>query len=113
MTYAITLIRSKSGARDDMLKYLLNLKDKTNLLSLLKLNREINLDEDCISIEECFISFGWPDFVLLLRGNNVELLKYAIIEIRNNAKTDLETSTIVCTTDKELDEIKGKMIEGI
>jgi hypothetical protein len=113
MTYAITLIRSKSGARDDMFKYLLNLKDKNNLLALLKSNGEINLDDDSISIEECFISFGWPDFVLLLHGNNVELLKYAIIEIRNNAETDLETSTIVCTTDKELDRVKRKIIESV
>lgn len=101
MTDAITLIKGKIGLRDETLRFLTELQ-KRGL-------------SNKVTIQKCYVSFGWPDFILLLNGKNVELIKNAIIEIRDlvNEETgdNLETSTIICTTQKEIEDEKNKMLK--
>jgi len=104
MTYAITLIKGETGKREQTLKYLTDLKDD--------LERQKTLLGEGVCIKECYISFGWPDFVLLVNGNNVELLKSTIVKLRDLASNDplrdnLETSTIICMTKDEIDAATG------
>jgi hypothetical protein len=95
MTYAITLIKGESGNREGTFN------------CLTKMKRQKDPFENTVRIKECFISFGWPDFILLMKGDNVELLKDAIIKLRKKVYEEigdrLETSTIVCSTKKEVE----------
>jgi hypothetical protein len=95
MTFAITLIKCAAGKRENALGILLDLKEL------------YEFEKDYIKIHECYISFGWPDFVLFLEGKNVELLKKTIVDIRDKVSSgdggDLETSTIICTTKKDME----------
>ncbi|HYW01830.1 MAG TPA: hypothetical protein VE862_10180 [Candidatus Acidoferrum sp.] len=108
MTYALTLVKGNPKYRESTLT-LLN-----------KLNQDPSLANDYeTSIERVFISFGWPDFIMLLKGPNVELLKMAVVYIRDKASANgdnLETSTIICTTTAELSEkkeaLKKKLTES-
>ena len=72
------------------------------------------MKENRIQIKEVFISFGWPDLILLIKSNNVELIKSSIIELRDlvakSHDDNIETSTIICTTIDDLDVIKGKKV---
>jgi len=100
MTYAITLIKGETAKREQTLSLLMDLKEQKDLLG------------NGVYIKEIFISFGWPDFVLLLRGNNVELLKDSIVKIRDlvyngEPNDNLETSTIICMTLDEIEDAKA------
>jgi len=107
MTYAMTLVKGETGKREDTLEYLLKLKDQVDPFG------------NTVKIDRCLISFGWPDFVLLLRGENVELLKGAIIELRDlvlkKFENNLETSTIICMDQDEILKAKDivKKIGGV
>jgi hypothetical protein len=95
MTYALTLVKGISSKREETLNQLNQLKNSPDF------KRKTGID-----IREVFISFGWPDIILLMKGNNVELLKSAIVELRsyleNNHTDIIETSTIICTTTEEI-----------
>jgi hypothetical protein len=108
MTHAITLVKCASGRREDALKIMLDLKRERDLKEKQKAP-----DRDTVIINECYISFGWPDFVLVLDGDNVELLKKAIVDIRTEVFRrkggHLETSTIICTTELEIQNAKKKI----
>ena len=101
MTYSITLIKGESGKRERTF----------NLLA--RLAKEKDPFGCKVRIRDCFISFGWPDFILLLEGNNIELLKYAIVHLRERVLDEtgdtLETSSIVCTTKSEVDAARKKI----
>lgn len=101
MTYAITMVKCERDKRNEALEFLINLKTKENPF------------ENGVSIDGCYISFGWPDYVLLLGGLNVELLKDAIMLIRNRALSanagNLETSSIICTTVDEINDALEKI----
>lgn len=99
MTYALILVKGKSHLRDKTLKLLSDLKDN-----------ELFEKNNNVDIVEVFISFGWPDIILLIKGKNVEVIKLAIVRIRDrvfrNHKDTVETSTIICTTLKEIEKVK-------
>ncbi len=62
------------------------------------------------SIEKVFVSFGWADFIVIINGNNIELIKESIIRIRSDLQglgDYIETSSIMCTTSKEIKEMKN------
>ena len=64
-----------------------------------------------VEIEKVLISFGWPDFILLMKSDNVELIKHAIVTIRDRAAAsgdNVETSTIICVTQEEIDKKIGE-----
>ncbi len=94
MTYALVLIKGKGSQRESSLSLLEKLAEDAEFS---KNNR--------VKIEKVFVSFGWPDVVLLIRSANVELIKHAIVLLRDKlAKNgdDVDTSTIICTTTKEI-----------
>ena len=94
MTYAIAMIKGKPKARE-----------KTQNLFML-LSKDTNFaNKTSVEIKEVFLSFGSPDFVLILKGPNVELLKQAIITIREESAKigdEIQTSTLICTTQEEI-----------
>ncbi len=98
MTYAITLVKCEISKRNEALELLTNLKKQKDPFG------------NKVRIKEFYISFGWPDFVLLLRGNNIELLKDSIVLIRRKyfdiTKKNLETSTLICTTTTDIKKAK-------
>lgn len=97
MTYGLILVKGISNKREKTLQVLEGL---TTDQSYSKLTGT--------KIKNVFVSFGWPDIVLVIQGNNIELIKNSIIRIRDlvgKHGDNLETSTIICTT---LDEIKEK-----
>jgi hypothetical protein len=100
MTYALVLVKGKAVQREDSLSFLEELSKDTKFS-----------EETHVKIERIFISFGWPDFVLLLKSENVELIKHAIVVIRDllakNGDT-IETSTLVCATQEEIEEKRRK-----
>lgn len=96
MTYGLILIKGSSEKRRD-----------TRLL-LQELSKANDFERSTgVKIEKVLISFGWPDFILLVKAENVELIKHAIVTIRGLAtkKGDtIETSTVICVTQQELDK---------
>ena len=103
MTYALILAKGISKKRDLTLSKLIKLKDDKTFFSNTK-----------TKIEQVFVSFGWPDIIILLKADNVELLKNSIIKLRaivSKHGDNLETSTIICTTLAEL-ESKNKKSEN-
>jgi hypothetical protein len=98
MTYAFVLIKGKSTARDGSLSYLESL-----------IGNETFAKEHRVSVDKVFISFGWPDIIILLKSENVELIKNSIVDIRDklSARGDsVDTSTIICTTSQEIKDRK-------
>lgn len=95
LTYALTLIKGKTGKREQSISLLNSLKKDPNFTK-----------DNGVEIKELFISFGWPDIILLLKSENVELIKRLIVILREKAATigdDLTTSSIICTTQDEMD----------
>lgn len=81
-----------------------------NILNDIKENGDFQ-DRNGIKIEEIFMSFGWSDFIILLKSNNVEMIKISINELSkltNVEGNNIATSTIICST---LDEFKEKQEE--
>ncbi|MEM2940284.1 MAG: hypothetical protein QW304_01865 [Thermoproteota archaeon] len=96
MTYALILAKGRPGKREETLAFLNDLK------------KDQDLKKDYgVVIEKVFISFGWPDFILLVCSENVELIKASIVAIRDRVSKNgdnLETATIICTTEDEIRE---------
>ena len=96
MTYALTLIKGKTGKREEII----------NLFN--KYKRDPNFQKaHGVEIKELLISFGWPDIILVLHSKNIELIKRFIVLLRDKATDigdDLTTSTIICTTQEEMTE---------
>ncbi len=98
MTYAITLIKGESAKREKTRSFLEKLKDDNGFHK-----------NNGVTIERVFLCFGWPDLVLLLRGENVELINHALINLRRDLEANgdnIETSTLICTTKGALEEKK-------
>ncbi|MCV0430703.1 hypothetical protein [Nitrosopumilus sp.] len=94
MTYGLILVKGISNKRDQTLTLL----DKL-------IGDQSYKNQTGTEIEHVFVSFGWPDIVLLIKGENIELIKNSIIRIRDlvgEHGDNLETSTIICTTISEL-----------
>jgi hypothetical protein len=104
MTYAITLVKCATGEREHVLKILLELKKG-------------EFYKGKVSIDKCYISFGWPDFILVFRGENVELIKATIVDIRaiilKGERSHLETSTIICTTQEDINTAMDENIKDL
>lgn len=96
MTYGLVLVKGKSEKIDSTLK------------ALQKIAKEGNVDgESGAQLVNVFLSFGWPDFVLMLKAKNIEQIRYAIGAIRERLEKHgdyIETSTIICSTSEELKE---------
>ena len=94
MTYALILIKGKTGKRETTLSSLIEMqKAKTNLAG--------------VRIEKVFLTFGWPDFLILMRSENIERIRYAIKVIRDKIAEHgdfIETSTIICSTPEEMEK---------
>jgi hypothetical protein len=103
MTYALTLIKGKSTCREDSLSLLRELSKGDTFAK-----------GNHVTIEQVYVSFGLPDFVVVLKSENVELIKHAIVVIRKalaEKGDDVDTSTIVCATPEELEQKVGKWSE--
>lgn len=104
MTYGLVLIKGNSGKRDTTLKYLENLKDNKTFIKKFG------------TVTEVFISFGWPDFIIIIKSINIECLKSGIVELREKLEKtgdNIETSTIVCSTKNDIEEVTKKIGESI
>lgn len=100
MTYGLVLVKGKSEKIDSTLKALQELAEKKDIK-----------DETGAQLVNVFLSFGWPDFVLVLKARNIEQIRYAIGAIRKRLEDHgdyVETSTIICSTPKELKEKRRK-----
>jgi hypothetical protein len=100
MTYALVLIKGKSSQRESSLSLLENLAKDSEFSKATG-----------VKIEKVFVSFGWPDIILLIRSANVELIKNAIVELREKLSKngdDADTSTIICTTTNEMKKKRRK-----
>src|ERR687895_1039565 len=99
MTYALTLVKGMPQKREKTLSLLTKLKD----------DKEFK-EKSGVEIRNLFISFGWPDIILLMKANNVELLKSSIVELRDiiakSHRDNIETSTIICTTPDDINRSK-------
>lgn len=105
MTYALTLIKGKTGKREQTL----------SLLDSLKKDQEFQ-QKNGVEIREVLISFGWPDIIVFLKSENVELIKRAIVIIREKAAKNgdnLTTSSIICTTKEEMEKKIKKWGESL
>jgi len=64
-------------------------------------------------VDQVFISFGWPDFIVLVKSENIEKAKNAIVYLRNllsrKAGDNCETSSIVCVKKRDIDEMASKL----
>lgn len=98
MTYGLVLVKGKSARREGTLSFLEKLAKDSEFTRT-----------HGVKIEKLFISFGWPDFVLLMNGENVELIKHGIVVIRELLEKNgdsVDTSTIICTTQSSIAEKK-------
>ena len=105
MTYAIAMMKGIPVYRDKSLKYLSNLEKSKDFCM-----------ETGTLLENVFISFGWPDFIILLQSENVELIKEAIVKLRDDIKEEvgdnIETSTIICSTLEEIEKRKEEFFSN-
>lgn len=105
MTYAIAMMKGIPSYREKSLNYLSNLER----------NEEFH-GETGTSLENVFVSFGWPDFIILLKSENVELIKEAIVKLRDDIKEEIddniETSTIICSTLEEIEKRKKEFFSN-
>lgn len=98
MTYAICMIKGLPEKRERTREFL----EKTSKTDSLK--------SIGVSVPSVFVSFGWPDFVVILEAENVELIKEAIVRLREDLQKNEEiedtisTSTIICTTQEEINK---------
>jgi hypothetical protein len=100
MTYALTLVKGKAEKRDLTLSKFISIRKSDELEK-----------KSGARIEKVFSSFGWPDFVLLIKAKNIEQIRYAINIIRKEVAKHgdyIETSSIICSTP---DEMKKKRKE--
>jgi len=106
MTYAITMMKGIPTYRENTLTVLTNLENDGSFYRTTG-----------VSIESVFVSFGWPDFILLLKSENVELIKEAIIKLRQDLEIEtkdiIETSTIICSDLEEIQKKKKDFFSGI
>lgn len=102
MTYGLILVKSKTGKKDLTL---------TTLADMMKKDLRAHPDT---RIEKVFLSFGWPDFVLLIKAKNIEQIRYMISNIREKLASQgdyIETSTIICSTPDEMKEKRREWAE--
>lgn len=96
MTYAVVMVKGTPDKRE------------TTRALFEKLATDTDFEKGFgTKVDKWFVSFGWPDFVLILEANNVELIKHSIVEIRNRAATagdNIETSTLICMEQKQIDK---------
>ena len=105
MTFALVLIEGKTGKREESI----------DLFNKLKKDRDFEKKHG-VFIEKILISFGWPYIILLLKSQNIELIKNLIVILREKAikiGDDLTTSSIICTTQEEMDAEIKKWGKGI
>jgi hypothetical protein len=76
------------------------------------------MKEEEPKILEVFLSMGWPDMVLLIKGDQVldiqskiNRIKYALRNREEAYKDLVDTSTIVCIEENEREQIKKEMSE--
>lgn len=87
MPHAIVYIRSNTENRELLLSEFKKLSDDPTL-------KQLN-----ITIENVLVSFGWPDYILVLDSKGgLDSLKESILFIRNlfsKAGVPIETSTVI------------------
>jgi hypothetical protein len=89
-------VKGEPGKREETLSFLQKLSNDDGFRN-----------DQGVKIEEIFISFGWPDFIIMMSGSNVELLKNAIVVLRDLLEKNgdsINTSTIICTTQESIEE---------
>lgn len=93
---------------------LLNGKDwraTRSALERLSKNRDSPLTDWGVIVEGFTECFGWPDFIVTLWGANVELIKSAIIILRDECG-GAYTSTYIGVTEDERKQ-KGEELRGV
>jgi hypothetical protein len=97
-------VKGEPGKREETLSFLQKVSNK----------RELQRKHG-VNIEQIFISFGWPDFIIMMSGKNVELLKNAIVILRDMLEKNgdsINTSTIICTTQESIEEKKREWLKS-
>ena len=97
MTFAICMIKGLPEKREATHAFLEDMFETKTL------------ESKGVKMSQLYISFGWPDFISILEADNVELIKNAIVDLReelknNEIKDKISTSSIICTTQKEIKE---------
>jgi len=105
MTYAIAMMKGIPVYREKSLNYLSKLENNKDFY-----------EQTGTSLECVFVCFGWPDFIILLKSENVELIKEAIVKLREDIKREIEdnieTSTIICSTLEEIEKRKKEFFSN-
>ncbi|MGA2522515.1 MAG: hypothetical protein ABSF65_00010 [Candidatus Bathyarchaeia archaeon] len=94
MPYAVTYLRIGSSSSELASE------------SLEKFSESAELKNLHVEIEKILLSFGYPDFIIIIKGPNLELLKNGLLLIRDYLNKrgikEVETSTIVGLTIEEM-----------
>jgi len=103
MTYALIMIKGLPQTR-------LALKDYLN-----ELQKDDKFQKkNGFEIQNVLLSFGWPDYIILVHSSNVELIQNCIISLQSKIEEIddcISTSTIVCTTHEELENKQKEWAE--
>jgi len=98
MPVGYVMIKGQAKYREDILRYLQSLIN----------NREFTRKSGGI-VRDVVATFGWPDFIVAIYSTNIELIKNAIVLIRDMMESlienvQIETSTIVGVSSYEVEE---------
>lgn len=95
MTIGLILVRSNPGRREHSLSGLEEIQGDKKFQK-----------QNGFLIKDIYVSFGWPDFVIMLDAKNVARIKNGIVKIRKRLLDDcgdgVETSTIICSSISEI-----------
>jgi len=89
------MIRTASGKREKVL----------DILRQFRLYPRFTMSQGTV-ITSVTPVFGWPDFIMILRANNLELMKSTIVNLRillESRGHKIQTSTIVGTSEEEIE----------
>jgi len=95
MPYALTLIRVKKETREIAFSCLQNLTMDSSLKG--------------VKIIQVLLSLGWPDFIIMLKAPDVQLLQQAVLQIRKNLAekgTEIDTTTLIALSIEEIEKQK-------
>lgn len=108
MTYALVMIRGKPDKLEGTQQYLEELMQNPK--------KEELKNTLSTEVQKVFISFGWPDFIILIHSANAELIRQSVIYIREGVKVhddSIDTTTVICTTTKELEKKREEWVASI
>ncbi len=103
MTYALVMMKGLPQTRIALKEYLIELQGDKKFQ-----------EKNGFEIEKVMLSFGWPDYIILVHSSNVELIQNCIISLQSKIEEIddcISTSTIICTTHEELEKKQKEWAE--